>query len=294
MIKCLYYPGCSQKGTSISYEKSFLALCPLLGIETTELADWNCCGTTAAISLNKLLSTVLTARNLALAESMNLPLVTPCPGCYLSFKRVNNIFQDDISYARKVNGVLSEEDLNYLGKVKVYHLLEFVIKEIGLERIKEKVRVPLQGLKIAPYYGCQISRPYASGDDLYNPQNMDRLIEALGAEAVDFPSRTQCCGGALMITQKKAALAMSRKILDNIKKTDADLIVTPCGLCQFNLQTAQQRGKKIPVLNITQLLGIAFDLNKKDIQFDKNPLIAKVKAKTPLTVDGVHKGEYHV
>ena len=284
MIKCLYYPGCSQKGTSLCYEKSFLAICPLLGIEITELDDWNCCGTTAAISLNKLLSTSLTARNLALAESADLPVVTPCPSCYLSFKRVNNIFQDDISYAEKVNGVLSEDDLKYLGKVKVYHLLEFLIEEVGLEKIKEKVRVPLRGLKVAPYYGCQISRPYGSGDDIYNPQNMEKLIEALGAEVVDFPHRTQCCGGALMLTQKKIAVAMSRKILDSIKKTDADLIVTPCGLCQFNLQTAQSGGKKTPVLNIAQLLGIAFDLDKKDIQFDKKP-ITNAGVKNPLTAD---------
>lgn len=283
MTKCLYYPGCSQKGTSLSYEKSFLALCPLLDIDITELDDWNCCGTTAAISLNKLLSTSLTARNLALAESLNLPVVTPCPGCYLSFKRVNNIFQENRPYAQKINDVLSEEDLNYCGKVKVYHLLEFLIEEIGLEKIKEKVRVSLQGLKIAPYYGCQISRPYASGDDPYYPQNMDKLIEALGAKVVDFSCRTQCCGGALMITQEKIAVEMSRKILDSINKTNADLIVTPCGLCQFNLQSAQQKNQRTPVLNLTQLLGTAFDLNKKDILFDKKPFISNARVKTPVT-----------
>lgn len=281
-MKCLYYPGCSQKSTSISYEKSLLAIAPHLGLEIKELEDWNCCGTTAVISLNKQLSCSMTARNLALAEPYNLPLITPCPSCYISFQRVNHIFQKDSALSCKINSILKESDLEYHGKVKVYHLLEFLINEIGLDKIKNNIVSPLKRFKIAPYYGCQITRPYSGGDDLYNPQYIDKLIETLGAEAVDFTHKSQCCGGALMITLKGIATEMCHKILQSIKSTEADLIVTPCGLCQYNLQTASlskknwfSKNKDIPVLNITQLMGLAYDLSNKDLSLNKNKVLPK-------------------
>lgn len=283
-MKCLYYPGCSQKSTSVSYEKSFLAVAPYLGMEMMELEDWNCCGTTAVISMNKLLSCSITARNLALAEPYNMPLITPCPSCHISFQRVNDIFHKDSALAAKINSILGESGLKYQGTTEVYHILEFLIKHAGLEKIKQDIDLPLAGLKIAPYYGCQITRPYSGGDDLFNPQYMDRLIRALGAEAIDFSLKSQCCGGALMITRRRVAMEMCQKIIDDIynTKADIDFIVTPCGLCQYNLQTANQAYKKWfsknnhkPVLNITQLIGLAYALGNQDLALYKKLMVPR-------------------
>jgi len=284
-MKCLYYPGCSQKSTSLSYERSFLAIARFLNIEVEELEDWNCCGTTAIISLNKHLACSVAARNLALAESRNLPLVTPCPSCYISLHRVNLIFQKDPELAAQINRHLGRGGLVYMGTVKVYHLLEYLMKMVSLEKIRSRICYPLRNRRVAPYYGCQITRPYSGGDDLNNPRYLDQLIEALGGEPVDFALKSQCCGGALMITRQNVAAEMCHKILDDIRFAGADLIVTPCGLCQYNLQSAAGRrrsrsapDKNPPILNLAQLIELTFDLRNQDAYLKKiHPRLHKDK-----------------
>jgi len=271
-MKCIYYPGCSQKASSISYEKSFLAVAKALGIEIIELEDWNCCGTTVAISLNKNLSLTLAARNLALAEPHNLPVVAPCPSCYISLNKVNKLFKENDSITKEVNESLNEGNLNYKGKVKVYNILDFLVNEVGIDKIKEKVIHPFTGIKIAPYYGCQMVNPYATGDNNDNPQNIEKIIEALGAIPIDHPSKTVCCGGSMMFTKKEHSEKMSNEILKSIADAKADMITTPCGLCQVNLDFAKKvsqhnSGENIsmPVLSITQLIGIALGVNPSDL-----------------------------
>lgn len=285
-MKCIYYPGCSQKASSIPYEKSFLATAKVLGVEITELNDWNCCGTTVTISVNEILALTLSARNLAIAEPLGLPVVAPCPSCYSTLSKVNKVFKENFIMAEKVNEALNKGNLHYGGMVKVYNVLDFLVNVVGVDRIKEKVVKPLTGVKIAPYYGCQIVNPYATGDNNSDPQNMEKIIGALGGTAVDFPHRTSCCGGSLMITKKPQAEQMSGIILKSIAGAKADVITTPCGLCQINLETAERSGVKysgekvnMPVLTITQLIGIALGVSKSDIMADAGKVLKSVLVK---------------
>lgn len=276
-MKFAYFPGCSQKATSRAYEESLLAVCGKLGIELDELHDWNCCGTTTVISVNKVLSLALAARNLALAEPTGLTLVTPCPSCWLSLDRANKVLKEGGELAGKVRNALSTGGFSYEGTVDVRHILELLVHHMGLETIKEKVKRPLTGLRIAPYYGCQVVRPYARGDDADDPQNMERIIEAIGGEVAVFPLRTNCCGGALMATREQLAVRMSCDILHSIEKVGADIIVTPCSLCQVNLELGQLQANKVvgrdielPVLTITQLIGIAMGIEFKQLGLNRS------------------------
>ena len=182
--------------------------------------------------------------------------------------------------------------------LRCYSILDFLVNKVGAEKIKEKVVYPLTGFKIAPYYGCQIVNPYATGDDNDNPQNLEKIIEALGGMAVDFPDRTACCGGSLMITKKQHAERMCNDILKSIADADADMIITPCGLCQINLDMAKgisddYSGSKIslPVLNITQLIGIALGINQSDLMTNVK-MIKKNITLTPSKYEQILTYEY--
>jgi heterodisulfide reductase subunit B len=258
-MKYIYFPGCSQKSSAISYERSFLGACDALGVELMELEDWNCCGTTIAISVNKMLSSVLAARNLGLAYPYDLPLVTPCPSCYVSLKRVLKESKEDGVLYQRLNTLLAEEHLAFSTETVVYHALEFLVDVVGLDAIANKVLHPLKGYRMAPYYGCQLVSPYANGSRSDDPQHLEKLINAVGGRPVNFPFRTLCCGGSLMFTLKEQARKLSATILSSIKDTGADLIVTPCGLCQINL--AMAGNKSLPVINIGQMLGLALGLD---------------------------------
>jgi heterodisulfide reductase subunit B2 len=275
-MKYLYYPGCSQKATAKGYEESLLAVCPEFGIELEEMDDWNCCGTTAVISVNKVLALSLAARNLALAESKGLTVVTPCPSCWLSLSKVNKLFHENGPLAEKVKEALAAGGLAYNGTVKVRHLLELLVNEVGPEKIKEKAGAPLTGVKIAPYYGCQLVRPYAEGDSADNPQNLEKLIQAVGGTVADFAMRTNCCGGTLVATREEMGNKMSSDVLRSIHSSGANLIVTPCSLCQTTVEAVQRHSKKligekvcIPVLTITQLIGLAMGKTSEALALDR-------------------------
>jgi heterodisulfide reductase subunit B len=267
MMRFIYYPGCSQKSSAISYERSFLAVCNLLGIELTELEDWNCCGATIAISVNKTVSSFLAARNLGLAQKYNLPVVTPCPSCYVSMRRMLKECKENKTQFDQINELLAEEQLSFSTNTEVYHALEFLVSVIGLDTIANKVCNPLEGFRIAPYYGCQLVSPYANGSKLHDPRQLEQLIAVLGAHPVNFPFRTLCCGGSLMFTLKEQAKRLSSTILGSIQKTDANLIVTPCGLCQLNLEMALKRS--LPIINIGQMLGLALGLDPRSLYMNK-------------------------
>ena len=266
-MRYIYYPGCSQKSSAISYEKSFLAVCNVLGIELNELEDWNCCGTTIAISVNKTVSSFLAARNLGLANQYKLPVVTPCPSCYVSLRRTLKECKENKTQFNQVNELLAEEQLVFSTDTEVYHALEFLVNVVGLDAIANKVCNPLKEFRIAPYYGCQLVSPYANGSKSHDPRQLEQLIEVLGAHTVNFPYRTLCCGGSLMFTLKEQAKKLSSMILGSIQKTDANLIVTPCGLCQLNLEMALKRS--LPVINIGQMLGMALGLDPKSLYMNR-------------------------
>lgn len=282
MAKYLYYPGCSQKATSRAYEESLVSIAGDLGLELVELEDWNCCGTTTVMSVNKVLALSLAARNLALAEAQaekagTTELVTPCPSCWLSLYKAQHELADGGEVGQKVRAALEAGGYTYQGKIKPRHLLEVLVNEVGPEVIQEKAGRPLQGLKVAPYYGCQVLRPYTVGDDQDHPQNLEKIIRATGAEVAEFPLQAACCGGTLVATRPEIGYQMSADILRAIERSGADLVVTPCNLCQVTLEVVQRKTPKflghktkLPILAVTQLIGLAMGKPMKELGLQRS------------------------
>ena len=209
-MKYAYFPGCSLKGLGRAYEESLLPVMQCLGAEVIELDDWNCCGATAYMSVDERKATVLAARNLAMAEKTGShDLLTPCSACYLVLNKAKHNIADFPEIRDAVGYALRSANLTYRGSTVVRHPLDVLVHDVGLDVIKEKVVHPLKGLKVAPYYGCQVVRPYATFDDAWNPTTMDRLLATLGAEVVPFPLKTKCCGGSLTGTVPEAGLRLT-------------------------------------------------------------------------------------
>jgi heterodisulfide reductase subunit B len=269
--KYLYYPGCSLKGTGRAYEESLLAVFKALDIELKEIDDWNCCGATAYMSVDETKSYALGARNLAIAEKDDLDVVAPCSACYLGLNKAQKGMADHPEIKAKVVKALATAGLDYKGTVKVRHPLDVLINDIGLETIAKKITTPLKGRKFAAYYGCQLVRPFAEFDDQHDPQTMDRVIKASGGTCVEFPLKTRCCGGSLTGTLSEVGLRLAYIIIKEAKKRGADAVVTPCPLCQFNLdgyqdQIARQfEAVDIPVLYFTQVLGLGMGLSPDEL-----------------------------
>jgi heterodisulfide reductase subunit B len=279
-MKYSYMPGCSLLSTARGYDTSARAVVRELGSELIELEDWNCCGANALESVSYLLSVAMPARNLALAEALNRDLVTSCSSCFLNLFKVNHRLRREPDLRKKLDAILGAAGLQYRGKAKVRHLLDVVANDIGVEAVTKRVERKLSGLKVVPYYGCQTVRPYGEYDGPYLPNSMDTLIEAVGAEPYPYLWKTICCGGVLMTTEKSIGRKLVADLLAAAK--GADCIVTVCPMCQMNLdayqgEAAAELGMKvrIPVLFLTQLIGLAFNLPEKDLLLGQN--IASVR-----------------
>ena len=275
-MKYIYYPGCSLEGTAREYNLSTKAAMKALGAELVELEDWTCCGASAADAVSYLLSMVLAARNLALGEKMGTEdFLVPCSACYLNLRRVEDHIHREENLLEEINEALSEEGLTYRGTAKVRHLLDVIVKDFDPEAMKSKVKRPLSGLKVAPYYGCQALRPYGTFDDPQEPRSMEPFIEALGAEVHPWTMGAKCCGAALMSTKKNVGMELTGTILKAAK--GADCIVTVCPMCQMNLEAFQStishaRGEdlSISILYLPQLMGLAFGLSDNDLKLKLN------------------------
>lgn len=266
-MKYAYFPGCSLKGTGKAYEESLVPVMKHLGVELQELDDWNCCGATAYMAVDEGKACAAAARNLAIAEKAGLgQVLAPCSACYLVLNKAQHYLQDYPALRQTVTNALGSVGLKCSGHIPVRHPLDILTNDVGLDAIKQKVTRPLKGLKVAPYYGCQIVRPYATFDDQANPVTMDRLIEALGATVVKWPLKTKCCGGSLTGTLPEAGLRLSYILLKEALKRGADVIATVCPLCQFNLDAyhgkiaAQWEPVRVPTVYFSQLMGLAFNL----------------------------------
>jgi heterodisulfide reductase subunit B2 len=265
-MKYSYFPGCSLKGLGRAYEESLLPVLAYLGIEVEELEDWNCCGATAYMAIDEAKACVLAARNLALAEKSGRQLLAPCAACYLVLNKARHYRQDYPALKTTLDRALAAVGLTYAGDTPVRHPLDILLNDVGLDAIRQKVRCPLHGLKVAPYYGCQLVRPYATFDDQYNPTTMDRLLEALGATVVRYPLKTKCCGGSLTGTLPEAGIRMVYILHNEARKRGADCLTTLCPLCQFNLDAyhaevkTQYGAVSVPPVYFTQLMGLAFGL----------------------------------
>ena len=276
-MKYSYFPGCSLKGLGRAYEESLLPVMRHLGVELRELNDWNCCGATAYMSVDEAHASVLAMRNLALAEQNgNHDLLTPCSACYLVLNKAKHNVADFPDISKTVHRALNSAGLKYNGKVAVRHPLDVLFHDVGIEAIRQKVVRPLKGLKVAPYYGCQVVRPYATFDEAWNPTTMDQLLAALGAEIVHYPLKTKCCGGSLTGTVPEAGLRLSYILLKEAVRRGADVIATVCPLCQFNLDAYHDQidrrwgPTRIATVYFTQLMGLAFGLEPKQLGLQRN------------------------
>jgi heterodisulfide reductase subunit B len=275
-MKYTYYPGCSLHGACGPYDTSLKRVMTLLGHELEELDDWNCCGATMYMSVRETVALSVSARNLALAEKAGSTLMAPCSACYTTLMKTNRYLRDVPKMREQVAEALAEADMSYNMTVKVRHPLDIIVNDIGLDSVVRKAKRRLDGLKVAPYYGCQIVRPEQGFDDRDWPMSMDNLFSALGAEMVYFPDRVRCCGGMLMTTYPDVGRELTEGILDTAVRNRADVVVTTCPLCQVNLEANQDNGKKtggkeqIPVLFFTQLLGLALGESAKNMDLDKS------------------------
>ncbi|MCK4595079.1 CoB--CoM heterodisulfide reductase iron-sulfur subunit B family protein [bacterium] len=268
-----YYPGCTQIKTSRAYDVSCRGVARALGIELEELEDWNCCGASNYIAIDARKAFVLSARNLALAERTGRPdIVTPCSGCYVILAKAKKYIAANPELRADINRALATDNLTYSQKVNVRHLLDVLVNDVGEQRVREAVTRPLTGLKVAPYYGCQIGRPYGEFDDKEWPHTLDDVVAWTGAEPVNFALKAKCCGGILMTTQPKVGRTLVGKLLKNAKDAGADCVVTCCSLCYVTLEAYQKKVSRhigqdvnIPVLYFTQLVGWALGLTEKDL-----------------------------
>jgi len=275
-MKYVYFPGCTQTATANPYQASIDAVVKALGLEFQELEDWNCCGATAALNVDVTLSLVLSGRNLAHAQKQGGNLVTPCSGCYAVLRKTNDYFHEFPDVREKVQETLAAGNLNYDGSVKVRHLLDVLINDVGLEAIGKAVTHPLKGIKVASYYGCQLTRPAGGFDDPEVPETLDNLVKALGAEPVPFPMAAQCCGAMLAATHPELAYGLIRRIFASAHAGGAQCIITACPLCQNNLEFFQGdvnamfgTNFKTPIVYFTQLMGLAMGISPHELGLDR-------------------------
>ncbi len=276
-MKYVYYPGCSLEGTAREYDISTRALMQATGFELMELEDWSCCGASAAAPTSLLLSLALPARNLALAEKTGetRDMMVPCSACYLNLKRVEEKIHTDPDIFKKINTILQEDQLQLKGRMRVRHILDVVINDMGMDTILPMVKNQLRDLVIAPYYGCQCLRPYPIFDNAEKPQSMEPIIDALGAKIHPWEMGGKCCGASHMNTKMDVGIELVGAILKGAKGADA--IVTVCPMCQMNLEAYQKKVShvcredlEITVLYLPQLIGLAFGLSEQDLGIDLN------------------------
>lgn len=292
--KYTYYPGCSSEGSGSHLEVSLRAIAPKLDVELEEINDWNCCGASVThVEAGSLATKALSARNLAQAKEQGNPdVVTSCAACYLKTHQTNEKIREDEQTRNDLNEALGAAGMSYDGDLQVRHICEVIVNDVGLDKIREQVTNPLTGLKVAGYVGCQTVRPFANTDrggeyDTYeDPEFLDNFIKATGAEAVDYDAKTACCGGAVSLMSPDKTLGLIKKILDEAKDKDADVIATPCPLCQQNVEMYQDAVNKkfgtdfnIPVVFYSQLMAVAFGMDpNKDACLDRNTIDAGVVA----------------
>lgn len=277
MKEYLYFPGCSVKGAGAPYEASLRVVFRSLDLGLTEIPNWNCCGTTIYFSTDLGTALLLPARNLALAEQAGgLDIVTPCSGCYLALTKAKTMMEEYPEIRARVVEALGREGLSYSGRVAVRHCLEVLLTEVGVDRMRARVTQPLKDLRVAPYYGCMVLRPYAVRDDTHAPRSLEDMVRVAGAEPVDYPHKSRCCGGMLTTSVPSVGLRLVEILLAGAKDAGADVMVTLCPLCQYNLEVYQDRlsastGKdlRIPVMYFTQMLGLAFGFQDHALGMDQ-------------------------
>lgn len=256
-----FYPGCTAHSTGVEYSLSLHAVAEELGLELLEIEDWNCCGAAAAHSLSQLLGLALPARNLARAQGRDLPLAVPCAGCFNALRRAQAALSGDGKMKEELERIVGFE---YDEKLQVKLMHQVIMEEVGPEEVQRHICRPLNGLKVASYYGCALVRSpeVVQMGDCENPQFLDEIVTLLGGETRDWSFKTDCCGADIAMTHSDIAVEIADHITDMALEAGADCAMVSCGLCQINLdmrQSAKGR-KRLPVFYFTELMGVAMDL----------------------------------
>ena len=259
-MKVSYFPGCTLKNKAKDLDMYAYKSAEALGVTLEEIENWQCCGGVFTTAKNEVATKLSSVRALKEACSKEQPLVTVCSACHNVIKQTNYVMQNDKDFADKVNRYMNEAEA-YNGEATVYHYLEMLRDLVGFDTLKEKVTNPLKGKKIAAYYGCLLLRPNSvmKMDDPENPTIMEDFIKALGAEPVVYAMRNECCGGYVSVESPELAKAKSNAVVNNAKVQGADMIITACPLCKYNLV---KNGADIPVVYFTELLAEALGIKE--------------------------------
>ena len=284
-----FYPGCSsQKGASSSnYMVSVQTMCEELDIQLNEIPDWNCCSASIGYAGGgELPRLALSARNIALSEEHNpgQEIVATCAACWLATRETQERLQHDEGLMAETNTALAEAGLTLKADAPIKHMAEVLIQDIGYDEIGEKVKKPLEGVKIAGYVGCQTNRPFGiAGESYENPKYLDKLVDTLGAESIpDYEKKVQCCGGALAFSEPEKSQNMIKGIIEAAYDHGADMIVTPCPVCQMNVEVYQDQINethgtkfKMPVVYYSTLMSVAYGRSAEDAALNGQVIPAK-------------------
>ncbi len=275
-MKYAYYPGCSAESSARDQHSSSIAVARALGIDFIEIKGWSCCGSTPGHQTDRVLAASLSAANLILAKDMGLDIVVNCAACYNRLKTANHEVKNHPEMRKKVRNAIGRD---YDGSVEIKHMMEVLLEDYGKESLQNAFTYSLNGLRVASYYGCLLVRPQeiTNFDDPENPQSMDNLIRAMGGESLDWPYKVECCGNSLSLTTRSdLVVSFSDSIIGMAKAVEAECIAVACPLCQVNLDLRQmdikqQTGKQydMPVLYITQLMGLCLGLSRKELGLEK-------------------------
>ena len=280
-LKYAYYPGCSAESTARDQYMSVVEVARALDIELIEPKGWTCCGSTPAHHTSHLLSIALPSANLLMAQKMDLDMAVFCAACYHRMKVANHEIQTNSKIREQVSAALGEE---YDGSVRVLHFVELLTKVMGTQNLKKHFSHSLNGLKVASYYGCLLVRPgeVTGFDDPENPTLIDDLVESMGGKSIDWPYKTECCGGGFAISRTDIVIELSRPILDMARASGADCISVACPMCQINLDMRQSDINKMnktnfemPIVYISQLLGLCLGISPRKLGMNKCTISAK-------------------
>ncbi len=260
-MKYSYYPGCTLKNKAQALDMYARASASVLGFELEEVSEWQCCGGVYPLGSDEIATKLSSVRVLNEAKKKDQALVTLCSACHHVIKRVNDDMKNVPDIYQKANRYLQLEE-DYRGETNVYHFLEVLRDQIGFDKLKEKVVKPLTGKKIGAYYGCLLLRPSSilAFDNPENPKILEDFIRAIGAEPVIYPYRNECCGGYISLKEKDMSKNMCEKIAQSAEGFGADMLITACPLCMYNLNKTES--KKIPVYYFTELLAEALGLKE--------------------------------
>jgi heterodisulfide reductase subunit B len=297
MSDYILYPGCSMETGARAYYDSLKAISKPIGLNLKEIDDWNCCGATEYFGISKTPAYALIARNLALAAEQaangTRKVVAPCSACYLNLAKADHYMREQPKLGRQVNEALAAGNLSYKpGSLDIHHLLDVIIYDIGLDVVEKNVVRPLKGVRVAPYLGCMVPRPDYdhrwSDHDL--PVELDMLLKTLGADVVDYPLKTECCGGHMPQISPATAFEMLRRLISVADERDTDVMTTICPMCQLNIDGYQGEmngffgtNYHMPILFFTQLMGLAFGIDPKELGFG----LELVSARNVLDAIGV-------